>query len=358
MREFFELHEDEGQSKVMPLGEAIRQAITPGMKLHVSVGNDPSAAIREVIRQFWSRDPQFTMISSGFTTPYMISLIHCGLVKKIITANCSFIYPTPRPVPIIQEAYRKGLLEIESWSTCSLEQRLMAGSLGVGFMPTKSIVGTDLAKENAASFRLIDDPFQEGRKEGVVEALIPDLSITAGCVADPYGNTILATPYFSSIWGPRASRDGVIVTVDKLVSAEFIRRHSNLVRIPGYLVKAVCVVPFAAHPQGLMAQGVEGFESYSEDYEFNSSYREVSKEPDALDSWIKEWILDVHSQEDYLSKLGPQKLSLLKDKAMLDAWKDEMESFKEKITADTECNPTEMMVIEGAREIKKKVIQN
>lgn len=358
VKKVFELREDEGQSKVMPLSEAIRKAITPGMKLHASVGNDPSAAIREIIRQFWGKNPQFTLVSSGVTTPYTISLIHCGLVKKVITTNCSYTYPTPRPVPLIQEAYRKGLIEIESWTTYSLEQRLMAGALGVGFIPTKSMVGTDLAKENAASFRLIDDPFHEGWKEGVVEALVPDLSITSGCVADHYGNTILALPYFSSIWGPRASKNGVIVTVERLVSTGFIRRHSNLVRIPGYLVKAVCVVPFAAHPQGLMAQGIEGFESYNEDYEFNSNYLEISKEPATLDGWIKEWILGVSSQEDYLRKLGPQKLALLKAKAMSDAWKYEMESFRDKVSADIECNPIEMMVIAGAREIKKKVIQS
>lgn len=358
VRELFELPENEGQSKVMPLSEAIRKAITPGMKLHLSVGCDPSAAIREVIRQFWGKNPQITLISSGVTTPYTISLIHAGLVRKVITTNCSYTYPTPRPVPLIQKAYKKGLIEIESWTTYSLEQRLMAGALGVGFMPTKSTVGTDLAKENTASFRLIDDPFHKGRKEGVIEALVPDLSITSGCVADPYGNTILALPYFSSIWGPRASRNGVIVTVEKLVSTEFIRRHANLVRIPGYLVKAVCVVPFAAHPQGLIAQGVEEFEGYSEDYEFSSSYLEISKDPATLDGWIKEWILDVSSQEDYLCKLGPQKLASLKARATPDAWKHEMESFRENISADVDCNSTEMMVIAAAWEIKKKVIQN
>ena len=170
--------------------------------------------------------------------------------------------------------YKEGSLEIESWSLYSLEQRLMAAALGVGFMPTRSLMGSTLSEENIDSFKVIADPFNEREKIGVVKSLIPDISIIHGCVADSEGNTILAPPYFASIWGPRASRGGVIVTVEKIVPSEFIRRHSTLVKLPGYLVKFVCPVPFGAHPQGLAAESIGVGDGYGEDYEFLSQLYE------------------------------------------------------------------------------------
>ena len=356
MRDIFAPRRNEEQGKVMPLSKAIRQAITPGMELHVSSGNDPNAALREIIRQFWGMEPKFTLISSGVTTPYVISLVHCQLVKKIIAANCSYTYPTPRPIPLLQEAEKKGSIEIESWSLYSLEQRLMAAALGLGFMPTKSIVGTSLAEDNADSFKLISDPFNGKTKLGIVRALEPDISLIHGCVADAYGNTILAPPYFTSLWGARASKNGGIVTVEKLVSSEFIREHSSLVKIPGYLVRSVSVVPFGAHPQGLagMAIGIE--EGYSEDYDFIVGSQKVSREPSQFDAWLKEWITDCQTQENYLQKLGTKRITSLKEKTGRDTGDSELESDL-KITTTEEANPTEIMVVTAARSIKSKVIQ-
>jgi len=356
MREIFALRSDEEPGKVVPLCEAIRRAITPGMAVHISTGNDPNAALREIIRQFWGTEPKFTLISSGVTTPYVISLIHCQLLKKVITSNCSYTYPKPRPIPLLQKAERKGLIEIESWSLYSLEQRLMAAALGVGFMPTKSIVGTSLAEENADSFKLISNPFDKKKKLGVVKALEPDISLIHGCVADAYGNTILAPPYFTSLWGARASKNGVIVTVEKLVSSEFIRQHSSLVKIPGHLVRSVSVVPFGAHPQGLASKAAGTEDGYIEDYDFIIDYNKVSRDSDKLNDWLKEWITDYPTQEDYLKKLGTKKITSLKEKASRDDRESELKADLN-ITTTKEANPTEMMVVAAARSIKSKVIQ-
>jgi len=346
-----ELHEDEGKgkSKVIPLCEAVQRNIAPGMKLHVSTGNDPNAALREIIGQFWGKDPQFTLISSGITSPYPISLIHCKLVKKVITANCSYTYPTPRPIPLLQEAHNKGLIQIESWSLYSLEQRLMAAALGVGFMPTKSITATTLAEENADSFKVINDPF-DGTEIGIVKALEPDISLVHGCVADKYGNTILTPPYFTSIWGLRASKNGVIVTVERLVPPEFIREHGSLVKIPAYLVRSVSVVPFGAHPQSLASEAIGINGGYSEDYDFILDYQRASRDLNKLNSWLNEWIIDCKAQQDYLRKLGDERVAHLRGKAHI--WQRELDSRLELST-----EPIAVMIVIAAREIRRRVIQ-
>jgi acyl CoA:acetate/3-ketoacid CoA transferase alpha subunit/acyl CoA:acetate/3-ketoacid CoA transferase beta subunit len=355
MKEIFQLQHDTGNSKGLPLDEAIRQAVVPGMTVHISSGNDPNAALCEIIRQFWGTTPRFILISSGVTTPYVISLIQGQLIQKVITTNCSYTYPTPRPIKFLQEAQKKGELDIESWSLYSLEQRLMAGALGVGFLPTKSIVGTSLAEENAGLFTIIDNPFDKKEKTGVVKSLEPDISLIHGLAADKYGNTILVPQFFTSLWGARASKNGVIVTVEKLVSTEYIREHSHLVKIPGYFVRSVSVVPFGAHPQGCASEalGLDG--GYGEDYEFTVDYQEASRETSGFHTWIKNWVLDCKTQDEYLDKLGIQKVASLKNRTNPNAWEQILESHP---VSNNEPNSTEIMVIAAAKEIKNKVIEN
>lgn len=357
MREIFEIEEKRSQGKVVPLNEAIARCIKPGMKLHINPGADANAALREITRQYRGKDPGFTLISSGVTTPDVISLVASGLAKKIFATNCSYTYPAPKPIPLLQKMYKEGLLEIESWSLYSLEQRLMAAALGVGFMPTKSLMGSSLAEENADDFKVIVNPFEEGENIGVVRPLFPDISIIHGCVADSEGNTILSPPYFASIWGPRASKGGVIVTVEKIVPTEFIRRHSTLVKIPGYLVNFVCPVPLGAHPQSLAAESIGLVGGYGEDYEFIVNFVKASQDPAKLNEWIEEWVIQCPTHEHYLRKLGIERIMSLKGKSNADAWEYEALGFEVDSIVHLESNPIEVMIITAAREIKERVVQ-
>jgi acyl CoA:acetate/3-ketoacid CoA transferase alpha subunit/acyl CoA:acetate/3-ketoacid CoA transferase beta subunit len=353
-RKIFELEERKGQGKILPLSDAISRWVEPGMKLHVAHGADANAAIREIIRQYHGRDPGFTVISAGVTTPDMISLVGSGLVKKVITTNCSYTYPVPRPIPVLQKMHKEGQIEIENWSVYSLEQRLMAGALGVGWMPTKSLRGSSLEEENSDFYKILPNPFEKTETTAVVRALVPDLSIIHGCVADLEGNTILAPPYFSAPWGPKASRNGAIVTVEEIVPTEFIRRHSTLVKIPGLVVKAVCQVPFGTHPQGLAAASI-GLKGYDEDYDFLLDYVKASRDAKGLKEWMQEWVLQCCTQEEYLKKLGAARTFFLKRKPL--AEQTETEAAKNTDCAEgTPCNVTEMMVVAAAREIKEVVM--
>jgi len=351
MGDIFKVEENRIHEKVVPLKEAIAQSVKPGMNLHFNIGAEANAALREIIRQYSGKDPEFTLISSGVTTPDLINLVASGLVKKVITTNCSYTYPLPRPIPLLQKMHREGLIQIESWSVYSLEQRLMAAALGVGLMPTKSLMESGLADENRDAFKVMANPFDEREGIGIVRPLAPDISIIHGCVADGEGNTILSPPYFASIWGPRASKGGVIVTVEKIVPTEFIRKHSPLVKIPGFLVNYVCPVPLGAHPQGLAAGSIGLVEGYGEDYQFILNFVETSQNPIRLKEWIEEWIIQSPDQEHYLKKLGSERITFLRGKSNETAG-PELES-----APHSRFNSTEMMIVAAAREIKEIVVQ-
>jgi acyl CoA:acetate/3-ketoacid CoA transferase beta subunit/acyl CoA:acetate/3-ketoacid CoA transferase alpha subunit len=347
----------EQSKKIVSLKEAVAKTVKPGMSLHLGTGAYANAATREIIRQYWGKDPGFTLISSGVTTPFKIALVCSGLVKKVITTNHSYLYPRVKPISLLQDLHQQGRLEIECWSLYALEQRLMAAAMGVGFMPTKSLVGTTLGEEKRDAFKVMEDPFEEGERIGIVKALFPDISFVHGCVADSDGNVILAPPYFTSIWGPRASKGGVVVSVEKIVPSEFIRSRNALVKVPGSLVKFLCPLSLGSHPQGLAAESIGIDTGYGEDYEFIIDSVKAGKDEDTLKAWIDEWILKCPEQDDYLKKLGSERISSVKKKSSTKTGKKGLLKGKGRPESHTKFNETEMMVVAAAREIKDVVVR-
>lgn len=290
--------------KVLPLAEAIGRHVRSGMTLHLAGGiGGPAAAICELLRHFRDSEARLTIVQST-VTGHALNLVHQGLVSRLICAVCAEIGSSARPSRVVQRALAGGGLGLENWSLLSLQQRLLAGAFALPFMPTNSLVGSDLARENAADFAMLDDPFGPGERCAAVRALRPDLSIVHGCIADPAGNTVLALPNGEDVWGALASREGALVTVERIVSPETLSRYASLVRIPAYLVKAVSVAPRGLHPYPLANPGVEGFESYGMDERFLAVLYDASRESVTLDGWLEEWVKSCSTHADYLAKLA------------------------------------------------------
>jgi acyl CoA:acetate/3-ketoacid CoA transferase alpha subunit/acyl CoA:acetate/3-ketoacid CoA transferase beta subunit len=345
------------QGKVLSLREAVERYVAPGMKLHLAAGiGGPSAAFCEIIRQYWGKNPEFTLIQST-VTGLALNLVHAKLVKKLICSVCANIAASGRPSKVIQTAYESKQIEMENWTLNSLQQRLMAGAFGVPFMPTRSVLGSSIAADNKDSFIEMDDPFGSGTKVGLASALVPDISIVHGCVADADGNTIMAAPYGEDLWGALASKGGVIVTVEKIVPAEFIRKYAALVKIPSYTVNAVVLAPLGLHPFSLANPGISDLDSYEKDVDFLNILYEASASEHALDDWIREWILQCENHQSYLDKLGEKRIADLKAKS------GKVKSTSEPtqpLQYDTalEFTPREMMLIALAREIQRSVDRN
>ncbi len=337
--------------KLLNLQEAVQRYVQPGMKLHLAGGiGGPSAAICEILRQHWGKNPDFTLIQ-GTVTGHALNLIHARLVKKIVCSVCVDISASGRPSKVVQAAYESKQVELENWSLISLQQRLMAGAFGVPFMPTKSVLGSSIAADNEASFRCMSDPFGSGVKIGLVSSLLPDISIVHGCVADVEGNTILQAPYGEDLWGALASKGGVIVTVEKIVPTEFIKKYAALVKIPSYAVNAVAPAPLGLHPFSLTNPGISDIDPYERDVDFLNVLHEASASEHALDEWIREWVLDCKDQEHYLDKLGGRVAEI----------KEKSKNVKSELAPvpllqdDQEFEPREMMLIALAREILSSV---
>jgi acyl CoA:acetate/3-ketoacid CoA transferase alpha subunit/acyl CoA:acetate/3-ketoacid CoA transferase beta subunit len=338
----------EGQDKVVSLREAVEKNLKPGAS--VFLGWNANAAVCEIIRQYKGSSPGFTLVMS-LTWDLSLNLVHCGLIKKIISGGCSYPAPSPGPSHVIQREFREGMVEIENWTLYSMQQRLMAGALGVGFMPTRSIAGSSMASDNIGSFIEMTDPFDSSRKIGAVKALNTDIAIVHALAADRYGNTIISPVSQDTLWGARASRGGVVVSTEKIVDTDFIRRYSHLVSIPGYLVKSVSLCPLGAHPEGYFSH-IAGIDSYAEDYYFMLEQREVSSDRDSLNAWLKEWIYDVKDHAEYIHRLGSKRVSGLKGR-LKKRYPQSPSGSGQAFVSD--ANRTEFMIVAAARKIAELV---
>jgi len=297
--------------KVVDLARAIREHVEPGSVLHLAGGiGGPSAAIAELLRVFADRRPEFTLIQST-VCGHALNLLHAGLVRKLVCAVAAEIADSARPSATVHRACDRDGLVLSNWSLLSLQQRLMAGAFGVPFMPTRSLLDSDLAREHADAFAVGDDPFGSGRV-GLVRALVPDLSIVHGCIADPEGNTVLAAPAGEDVWGALASRRGVIVTVERVVTAQVLRRHAALVRIPAHRVLAVCEAPLGLHPFALPNPGLDDFFPYEMDRDFLRELGQASRDTATLERWINEWVRGCGTHADYLARLGRSRIAALR----------------------------------------------
>jgi acyl CoA:acetate/3-ketoacid CoA transferase alpha subunit/acyl CoA:acetate/3-ketoacid CoA transferase beta subunit len=347
---------DSRQDKRMSIAEAVRRFVRPGIKLHpVSLHTRPTALCHEICRQFAGKDPRFELVGSSLAGTYL-ELAALGLLRRAVVSFAGEGYPTPGPSPIIARATADGL-EIENWTMLTMSLRLLAGAMGVPFLPTRSISGSSIADENAGlgTFAEIDDPFEPGHRQGVVRAYRPDLAFMHVWAADPAGNAVCFPPHQENVYGAIGAREGVILSAHHVVDTDFVRRYSHLVRIPAELVVAVCEAPYGSHPYGNYAQGAPELEAHANDYPFMREHRRAQDSREAYERWLHEWVLDVPDHAAYLAKLGPERIRRLHKLAAPESWREELEEHAAALDAARPAGAVEEMIIQGAREAAHRI---
>ncbi len=327
------------------LADAVAQHVRAGDTLHVMVGHTRwTAAAREVVRQWWGRDPSFTLAMLSLSSLGTL-FFRGGLVRKVVTGYSGDTFPNFTPNSVFAGAYERGEVDVEHWSFLTFSQRLEAAARGLPAVVTRSLVGSSMAGNEG--FSEVDSPYG---KLGLLAPLTPDVALLHAPVADTEGNVALHPPLLEGVWGALAARRGAIVTVERVV--DDLRPWSHLVRIPAHRVLAVCEVPLGAHPGGLFT-GDLPVDGYGEDYDFWVDVRAASRSG-AFDEWIREWVLDVQTQHDWLARLGPERVTALRDKAAPDSWKADEQRFPP--DADSPPNRWELAAVSGARHLRERVL--
>lgn len=343
--------------KRMALADAIRRFVQPGMCLNpVSLQARPVAALHELIRQFYGRDPRFRFVSSSLSGNYL-QLVGTGLLERAIVSYAGEGYPTPGPSPVVARALEAGSCDFEHWTMLTLSQRLFAGAQGVPFTTTRSLQGSDMARELEAQgvYREVEDPFEPGRRQAVIRALQPDLALVHAWGADPAGNAICFPPHQENVYGALAAKQGVILTVNRVVDSDFVRRHSHLVRIPANRVVAVCEVPYGSHPYGNYATGIPEFRAYANDYAHMREHREAQASAEQYDDWLQHWVLGPRDHAEYLALVGRERFEELEYLAGAETWRGELESHGATLDGLGAAGPIEEMIVQTARVVSERI---
>jgi acyl CoA:acetate/3-ketoacid CoA transferase alpha subunit/acyl CoA:acetate/3-ketoacid CoA transferase beta subunit len=344
LEKYFKPELMEGESKVKPLDEAIREYIKPEM--HIYFAYLPFTLTYEVIRQFKDRKSDFTVSCLGGVENIMI-MASAGLVRRVITSYIGSILPSPTLSGALQQAISNGMI-IENWSLLTMVQRLQAAALNLPFMATRSLENTSIAEENKERglYKRIIDPFTE-EEIGIVKPLRPDITLMHAYCADSAGNAIPVLPYTEEAYGAFASKEGVILSVEKIVDTQYLRKNAFNVKVPASVVKCVVEAPFGMHPHG--CRGPDGH-GYGEDVEFAGELQKALRDSETAKKWIKEWIIDVKSHREYLHKLTSERLQRLRERITYENWKIDGAKIIERLP-DAPANRVERATIFAAREV-------
>ena len=323
----------------LTLEEAVGRHVQVGDTLHVLCGHCRwTAAAREVVRQHWGRDPGFTLVMVSLSSLGAL-FFRGGLVRKVVTTYSGDSFPTYTPNPVFQQGYADGL-EVEHWSILTFAQRLEAAARGLPAVVTGSLQGSSMADNEA--FATVGTPFGP---VGLVAPLVPDVTLVHGALADRAGNVALSEPLLEGVWGAWAARRGVVATVERVV--DDLQGFGPRVRIPAHRVLAVVEAPFGAHPGGCYAPGLP-VDSYGEDVGFWVDARQATRGD--FDAWVRHWVLEPQTHDEYLARVGPERLAWLQARTDPESWRQDVAAHP--VDEDAAVTDWETAAVHAGREVR------
>ncbi|HPX82384.1 MAG TPA: CoA-transferase [Syntrophales bacterium] len=218
--------------------------------------------------------------------------------------------------------YKEGKIILEDYSHGAMAMRFLAGAIGAPFIPYYAPLGSDLYSEK------YDALGKAGKRDGKV-ANIPlkkFIQMTepfwgdGECVLLPAARPDLAVIHVSqagdkgtATWRGVGTIDKelsfacekVVVIAEEIVPEAEMRKYPEANQIPYFVVDAIVECPWGAFPSSVPYY-------YDYDVPFMRGMDAASRNTDDLKKWLDEWIFGPASWEDFLIKLGAQKLLSLK----------------------------------------------
>ena len=280
-------------SKVQNLEAAIATHVRDGMSIAMGCGLEsliPFAASHEIIRQGRKdliligpiSDIQFDqLIGAGSVRKIQASWV--GNVAAGLGHNFRRAAEHGQPVP----------LQIEEHSNFTIGLALQAAAMGLPFLPTRSIKGSDIANE--PHFARVHCPFT-GEELIAVRAIRPDLAIVHVQKADDQGN--------AHLWGncgvireAAMAAGNVILTCEELVDHQVILSDPNRTLIPGFTVSSVVHEPNGSYPSP-----VQGYAKRDDDFYFE--YHSATRRAEGFKRWLEKYVFGVKNHREFLDLLG------------------------------------------------------
>ncbi len=200
--------------------------------------------------------------------------------------------------PNFRRGVEEGRIEVRDFSETAWVARLRAAAQGLEFLPIRTLFGSDLAARNPDQIRTFSCPFS-GEPLQAVAAARSDFTIIHGYVADEFGNVqwpvVRDTDDVDQLIAAAAGR--LIVTVERIVPHDVVKRQPSLTYIPGNWVEAVVEVPYGAHPAAC-----DTF--YDEDDAHLADYVARCKTAEGARAYVDEFLRSAPNQGRYIDKVG------------------------------------------------------
>jgi glutaconate CoA-transferase, subunit A len=288
-------------SKRTTMAQAIAELVTDGSSVALGLALEaliPFAAGHEMIRQ---RKRDLTLIGP-ISDILFDQLIGAGCVARVraawagnVSAGLGHNY---------RRAAESGIprrIDIEDYSNFTIALGLLAGALGAPYLPTKTLLGSDIERTNR-SMRRGKSPFDNAELL-LVPPIVPDVTVLHVQRADESGGSHAWGNLGVSGEGALAAKR-VIVVAEEIVERGVIESDPNRVIVPPHRVSAVVCEPGGAHPSP-----VQGY--YGRDHAFYHDYHTQSKTTEGNARFLDEWVSGIGGRGEYLDKLGTQRWSAL-----------------------------------------------
>jgi glutaconate CoA-transferase, subunit A len=201
---------------------------------------------------------------------------------------------------VMRHHVETGKARFDEWSHMAMGMRFRAGAMGVPFMPIRSMLGSDVRKLRPEAIEM-ECPFT-GEKLLLVPALNPDVALIHVQRCDPYGNAQIDGLQFMDIDLAMAANK-VILTTERIVSNDQIRRAPDQTKIPFFAVDAVVELPFGCAPHE--CYGVyEPMLRHMEDY-----VALVNDDPvKGVQQYMERYVYGPKSWSEFLALIGIEQL--------------------------------------------------
>jgi glutaconate CoA-transferase subunit A len=296
-RQFFATKPRARTDKVTTPAEAVARLVQDGDYLAVGgFGCDriPTAVVHEVVRQ-GKRELRF----AGHTATHDFQILCAGnlLGRGKTLAQVDMAYAVGLEArglsPHARRVMESGEVVCAEWTNYTLAVRLKAAAMGVPFLPARSLLGTDTFRHSAACE--ITCPFT-GERLAALPALYPDVAAIHVHEADRYGNCRIRGITVADLDLARAAKK-LIITCERLVPADEVRRDPGRTVIPFFCVDAVCEVPFGSYP------GNMPYEYFSDEAHLQR-WLEAEADVDGYRRFLEEYLYGPRDFDEYLWRCG------------------------------------------------------
>jgi glutaconate CoA-transferase, subunit A len=304
-REFFRKKNRKLECKVTSVKEAVAKFVHDGDYLTFGgfgANRIPAAVAHEILRQ-----GRKNMGYAGHTSTHDFQILCAGEVFNRLDAAYIVGLEARGLSPNARRYMESGKVEVSEWTNYALAVRFKAAAAGVSFYPARNMMGTDTFVYSGA--KMIQCPFT-GTRYVALPALYPDVAALHVHEADVYGNCRIRGITVADLDKARAAKH-LIITCEKLIPNEEMRRDPSETVVPYWLVDAVCEIPYGSYPGNMYGE-------YFSDEDHLREWLKVEEKPEELKKFLDRNIYSSKDHFDYIEKNGGMhKLLKLREKELM-----------------------------------------